>query len=164
MRARFPLHGKSHGKRHWLLLGALTALVLSLAGSGLLGGGSARADSNTIGFDAYALGTIHLQDGWSSAGAAGSGCAVYDHAVVASGGGNALRISNAVTSGCFGDQTFSKSLVDEAGETSAANDGMSGGTRETHFESEFTLSSMVPGAEQPGLYMSVSPDRGTARG
>ena len=160
MRARFPLHGKSHGKRRWLLLGALTALVLSLAGSGLLGGGSARADSNTISFDAYTLGTIHLQDGWSSAGAAGSGCAVYDHAVVVSGGGNALRISNAVTSGCFGDQTFSKSLVDEAGETSAVNDGMSGGARQPHYEAEFTLASVVPGAQQPGLVMSVSPDRG----
>jgi hypothetical protein len=29
----------------------------------------------------YTTGTIHNQDGWSSFGAAGSGCATYDHAV-----------------------------------------------------------------------------------
>lgn len=153
MRTRFPLHGTSHRQRRWLLLGALTALVLGLGGSGLFGGTSARADSNTINFDSYTLGTINGQDGWSSTGP-------YDREVVTNGGGKALRISNAVTSGSFGDQTFSKSLVDEAGETSAVSGGMSGGTRQNRFESEFTLSSVVPGAQQAGLFMSVSPDRG----
>ncbi len=69
-------------------------------------------------------------------------------------------MSNAVTSGCFGDQTFSKSLADEAGETSAMGDGMSGGTRKTHFEAQWDFASTVPGAEQPGLSVVASPDRG----
>src|SRR3990167_7822154 len=92
----------------------------------------------------YTLGTIDGQDGWSSLGAAGSGCAVYDHAVSSSFGVpdfglQSLRISNAVTSGCFGDMTFSKSLTDEAGETDAQNGGMSDGTRQNHFEGEFDI-------------------------
>jgi hypothetical protein len=69
-------------------------------------------------------------------------------------------MSNAVTSGCFGDQTFSKSLVDEAGETSALNNGMSGGARQTHFETQWDFASTVPDAEQPGLSVVASPDRG----
>lgn len=109
--------------------------------------------------------TVDGVDGWSSKGAAGSGCAVYDHRVssslgVAGFGTQSLRISNAVTSGCFGDQTFSKSLVDEAGETTAQGGGMSGGTRQPYFEAEWDFASTVPGAEQPGLSVVASPDRG----
>ena len=145
--------GTRRVQQRLLLFGAIVAVTLGLGGAGLLGSDRARADSNTINFDTYTLGTINGQDGWSSTGP-------YDREVVTSGGGKALRISNAVTSGSFGDQTFSKSLVDEAGEASAVNDGMSGGTRQNRFESQFTLSSFVPGAQQPGLTMSVSPDRG----
>jgi hypothetical protein len=111
----------------------------------------------------YALGSIDGQDGWKSAGSAGQGCAVYDHAVSASSfpfGTQSLRISNAVTSGCFTDQTFSKPLVDEAGETSAASDGFSGGTRQRRFTAAWTFKSTVPSAEQPGLSAVASPDRG----
>ena len=124
------------------------------------------ADSLTINFDSYALGTINGQDGWSSLGSAGSGCAVYDHAVVAntygytSFGTKSLRMSNAVTSGCFGDQTFSKSLANEAGETTATNNGLSGGVRQPHFEAQWDFASTVPTAEQPGLSVVASPDRG----
>lgn len=135
-------------------------------------GGSTRdcvsSDAAPVDFEtsAYATGTINGQDGWSSSGAAGSGCAVYDHAVTTntygygSFGGQSLRISNAVTSGCFSDQTFSKSLPNEVGETTATNGGMSGGTRRTHFEAEWNFASTVPGAEQPGLAVVASPDRG----
>ena len=130
--------------------------------------GVAQADSSTITFEAptYHVGSVNGQDGWSSTGSAGAGCAVYDHAVVtnsgapASFGAQSLRMSNAVTSGCFGDQTFSKSLVNEAGETSAVSDGMSGGARQTHFEAQWSFASTVPGAEQPGLSVVASPDRG----
>lgn len=127
----------------------------------------AASDVDAIDFEGptYVPGTIHGQDGWSSAGAAGSGCAVYDHAVAPSGGtagfgAQSLRISNAVTSGCFGDQTFSKSLPNQVGETTATNGGMSGGDRRTHFETQFSIASKVPGAEQPGLVISTSADRG----
>src|SRR3989338_736028 len=120
----------------------------------------AFADSTAVDFESptYSLGNINGQDGWSKTGA-------YDVEIVANSYGipafdaQTLRFSNAVTSGSFGDQTFSKSLVDEAGETDAQNGGMSGGTRQNHFEAEFDIASTV-GSEQPGLFMSVSPDRG----
>jgi hypothetical protein len=122
------------------------------------------ADSNSINFESYLLGTIDNQDGWSSDGAAGSGCATYDHEVDSSNGvtgfgSQSLRISNSVTSGCFGDQTFSKSLVNEAGESVATNNGMSGGTRQPHFEAQFSFASTLA-TYQAGMAMSVSPDRG----
>jgi hypothetical protein len=69
-------------------------------------------------------------------------------------------MSNAVTSGCFGDQTFSKPTTDEAGEASAASDGMSSGPRRPGFIAEWDFASTVPGAEQPGLSVVASPDRG----
>jgi hypothetical protein len=127
----------------------------------------AFADSVSVNFEnpPYTLGTINAQDGWSSLGAAGSGCAVYDHAVDGSlstigFGSQSLRISNAVTSGCFGDMTFAKSLVNAVGEVGATAGSFSEGTRQTHFETQFAIASTVPGAQQPGLFMSTSPDRG----
>ncbi len=126
------------------------------------------ADSSSINFEPplYFPGSIHNQDGWSSSGSAGAGCAMYDHKVVTNSGAPAsfatqsLRISNAVTSGCFGDHTFSKSLLNEAGETTAQGGGMSGGLRQNHFESQWQFVSTVPGSEQPGLSVVASPDRG----
>ena len=115
--------------------------------------------AQTITFETptYTLGNINGQDGWSKTGP-------FDSAVSATTvpgfGSQALRISNAITSGSFGDQTFSKSLPNEAGEISAVNNGLSGGTRQNYFEMEFNIASAVPGAQQPGLSMSVSPDRG----
>ncbi|MDZ7359103.1 MAG: T9SS type A sorting domain-containing protein [candidate division KSB1 bacterium] len=127
------------------------------------------ADTAIVDFETYTLGTVHLQDGWSSSGAAGSGCAVYDHQIVtntygyASFGTKSLRMSNAVVSGCFSDQTFSKPVTDEAGESTASDafsGGFSGGTRQPYFEAEWDFASTVPGAEQPGLSVVASPDRG----
>lgn len=142
-------------------------LVIAVSFCLLASASVALASTNAIDFEAYTIGTIHNQDGWSSAGAAGSGCAVYDHVVVdatsygyASFGSRSLRMSNAVTSGCFGDQTFSKSLTDEAGETTATSAGMSGGVRKTHFEAQWDFASTTPSAEQPGLSVVASPDRG----
>lgn len=120
------------------------------------------ADLLTIDFESYTLGTIHGQDGWSKSGS-------YDVAVVsntygyATFGTKSLRISNAVTSGSFGDHTFSKSLTDEAGESTASdayNGGLSGGTRQPYFEAEWDFASTVPGSEQVGLSVVASPDRG----
>lgn len=130
---------------------------------------SLTVSAQTINFEnpPYTTGTIHNQDGWSSLGGAGLGCANYDHKVTTNNasapvsfGAQSLRISNAVTSGCFSDQTFSKSNPNEAGETTAQNGGLSGGTRQTIFVSQFSIASAVPSAQQSGLYMSVSPDRG----
>jgi Ca2+-binding RTX toxin-like protein len=127
---------------------------------------SAHAESLSVDFEnpPYNLGVINAQNGWSSTGAAGSGCAIYDHAVNSSlgttgFGTQSLRLSNAVTSGCFGDQTFSLSLLNESGESGSTNGAMSGGVRQNHFEAQFDFASTQL-AEQPGLFVSVSPDRG----
>lgn len=142
--------------------------IASLAVASLFVASACAADSFFIDFEnpPYATGLVHGQDGWSAFGSAGSGCALYDVAVVtnsygyATFGAQSLRDSNARTSGCFGDQTFSRSLADEAGELSAGNDGMSGGLRQSWFEAEWEFASTVPGAEQPGLSVVASPDRG----
>ncbi|MBE2182012.1 MAG: hypothetical protein IAE89_01185 [Anaerolineae bacterium] len=125
-----------------------------------------EAASRATDFESYTPGTVNGQDGWVATGSAGSGCALYDHAIVnnsgapASFGTRSLRISNALTSGCFSDHTFSHQLADEAGETTAENGGIGGGTRQPYFEAQFDVASTVPGAEQPGLNFTVSPDRG----
>lgn len=133
---------------------------------------AASAQAETVpatNFESFATGTVNGQGGWSSTGAAGGGCAVYDHAVVANNtipgapasfGTKSLRISDAVTSGCFGDQTFAPSVVNEAGEPTADAGTLGSGTRQGFFSSQFTFASVTPNAEQPGLHLSVSPDRG----
>src|SRR5262249_60917359 len=50
--------------------------------------------------------------------------------------------------------------ADEAGDRGADNGGSSGGTRQPHFEVSVDIASTVPNAEQPGLRISVAPDRG----
>jgi len=120
----------------------------------------------------YVPGPIHGQDDWSSLGANGSGCAVYDHQVVENALGSytyltfglqSLRLSNAVTSGCFGDQTFSKRLpVGATGEADAegAEFEFAPGPTKNHFEAQWDFASTVPDAEQPDLSVVASPDRG----
>lgn len=162
---RVHKHIKKHARK-FLIGGAAIAMMAAVPqfySSFGFGGGSRLF----ITFEApkYVLGTVNGQDGWTSTGSAGSGCAIYDHAVASSTfgfksfGKQSLRISNAVTSGCFGDQTFSKSLINEAGEASSTSNGMSGGTRQTHFEAKFSFAS-VQKEQQPGMAMSISPDRG----
>ena len=63
-------------------------------------------------------------------------------------GSQALRASNAVTSGSFGDQTFSPGLANPAGESGAP-----------HFDASFRIGT-TQATEQTGLFMSVSPDSG----
>ncbi len=128
---------------------------------------SASADNVSVNFEnpPYALGSINNQDGWQSLGSIGSGCAVYDHAVTKNTyryttfGGQSLRISDAVTSGCFSDQTFAKPLVDSVGETVATAGTFSVGTKQRHFETQFDIASTMLN-QQPGMLVSVSPDRG----
>ena len=121
----------------------LTAAVTLLL---LIGAMPAMADTSTTTFEDFGLGTVNGQDGWK----VGGGGAVYDQQVVTPGlvGLRALRMSNAVTSGSFEDQTFSKPVADPAGEN-VANKGYTG---------EFTFLSTTPDAQQQGLAMSISPD------
>ncbi len=138
---------------------SLRVMLFALFVIPLMAATSETTFAQTIRFDqpAFSVGNINGQSGWQKTGP-------FDAAVVASSNPlfepRALRISNAVTSGSFGDQTFSSSIANEAGETSAANDGMSGGTRQRMFVAEWQFTSAVPGAEQPGLTVTVSPDRG----
>src|SRR5262245_47824911 len=83
----------------------------------LVAAGMVLADLIEVDFEGYSLGTVDNQDGWQADGSVASSCAgmPYDVAVVDPDnyvnidafGDRSLRISNAVTSGCFGDQTFS---------------------------------------------------------
>ena len=115
----------------------------------------ALADTVNVNFEnpPYTVGTINNQDGWTSTGA-------YDQGVVSSpviAGSQSFRISNAVTSGAFGDQTFSKPLTNSAGETGSDAGGFTQGTLQSHFESQFTIQAI---ANSIGDIMSVSPDTG----
>ncbi len=152
---------------------ASACLVVGAAG-GLVGSGRAGAEVlSPINFESYATGTVNGQDGWVSTGsAAAPACgnvSPYDEAIVnnssypsapASFGTKSFRVSDAVTSGCFGDQTFSKSVVNAAGEATADTGGFPTGTLQNSFSASFDFASVTPGTYQPGLHMSVSPDRG----
>ncbi len=130
---------------------ALFAVVLS----------PVTADTHTVSFEnpPYNPGNINGQDSWTKTG-------TYDSEVetntygFASFGSQTLRISNAVTSGAFGDQTFAKPLSNGVGETIATSGSFLPGTRQTKFEMEFDIASAIPTAQQPGLFLSISPDRG----
>jgi hypothetical protein len=156
-------------------------------------GASARDDrvspadrDATVTFEDFAVGAIHGQHDWLAAGGEGSGapagsaCAVYDHVIADNSvllppvayagvfGRRSLRISNAVTSGCYSDQTFSHRAADVAGEegaTSRSRDGMSdfalpNARLRNHFEFEWTIISTRPSVWQPGLELVASPARG----
>ncbi|MET0913892.1 MAG: hypothetical protein ABWZ68_11390, partial [Acidimicrobiales bacterium] len=112
----------------------------------------------------YTPGDIDGQNGWAGTGG-GNIENTFDQTVVdntsapASFYAQSWRFSNSVTSGAFGNQPFSPS-VDEAGETAAEGDGLSGGSRSDQFVAEWDFASAQPGAEQPGLGITASPDRG----
>lgn len=166
-----PMHGTPHAPRYRRGRTAIATLAaLALLGGLLVATFASPAVAESIGpinFETgFSDGSPNGQFGWSATGSAGSGCATYDHAIVANVGAPAsfgtksLRMSNAVTSGCFGDQTFSQSLDDAAGESSAEGGTVSSSAIEPHFEAEWDFASTVPGAEQPGLSVVASPDRG----
>lgn len=119
------------------------------------------ADSLSVNFESptYTVGNINGQDGWTKTG-------TFDSEVVtntygyATFGSQSLRMSDSVTSGSFGDQTFAKPLVNAVGEVDATDGTFSEGVRQTHFETQFDIASTVPGAQQAGMHVSVSPDRG----
>ena len=106
----------------------------------------------------YTVGNINGQDGWMKTGA-------FDAAVVnntygySTFGSQSLRISDAVTSGSFGDQTFAKSLSDAVGEADATFGSFATTAKENHFEMQFDMASTMP-TQQVGMHTSVSPDRG----
>jgi hypothetical protein len=138
---------------------ALTAVTMT-ALLGAAGAGIVQADTVTSGgFEHFATGDVNNQFGWQKTGSSYDVAIVDPSAVDSSMGTRALRMSNAVVSGSFGDQTFSAPLANEAGESTAANGGLSGGTRQRVFTATFSLRTTTTD-EQEGLYASISPDRG----
>ncbi|MDQ1494865.1 MAG: hypothetical protein QOG69_1348 [Actinomycetota bacterium] len=135
------------------------AAAFIVASVGLLAsfGGVAAADTispNPITFEppTYTTGDINGQQGWMKTGsydAAVASVATFPAAAGYGFGDQALRVSDAVTSGSFGDQTFSPGLTEPAAESSA----------QTHFQASFQIGTTSAGV-QPGLHMSVSPDDG----
>jgi len=139
----------------------------------------ASADSVSTTFEppAYTLGSVNLQPagnpqhwGGQTPYMAAVGLPInpaIDQAVVggsgrpASFGVQSWRISNAYTSGSFGDMPFSPGTVNEAGETAAPNAGLSGGARQNHFEASWSIASAdAGGVVDNDSYFSASPDRG----
>jgi len=121
-------------------------------------GNASVASSLTSDFEpTYTVGNINGQHSWLKTGSFDAN--VSATGIPASFGTQSLQISDAVTSGSFGDQTFSPSLANEAGETDALNNGLSGGTRQKSFVAQFDIASVLP-TLQAGMHVSVSPDRG----
>jgi hypothetical protein len=126
---------------------------------------AAGADTKgPIDFETYNPGPVIGQDSppWT-----GAPCAAIDSGVVLNAANpnapssfetKSFRMSNAVVSGCFND-AFTPQTANEAGEATAQNSPLSGGTRQPYYETQFTFASFT-GALQPGLNVQVSPDRG----
>jgi len=141
-----------HATKRLLLLAGLilglAALVTPLAGADTTG--RIMFEPST-----YTMGDINAQNGWLKTGA-------YDVAVAnvatfpaAAGYGfdtQALRISDSVTSGSFGDQTFSPGLLRPAGE---------GAMR--IFDSSFRIGTTMAG-EQPACTRPSVPMTATVPG
>jgi hypothetical protein len=132
-----------------LVITLISVVVVAIAASAAFG------DSiGPITFEppAYTVGNINGQQGWMMTGPYDVAVASVSSFPAASGYGfetQALRMSNAVVSGGFGDQTFSPGLASPAGEATTKN----------HFEASFQIGT-TQASFQPGLYMSVSPDDG----
>jgi hypothetical protein len=138
-------------RRFFGTIGAATVLALGLAGAFASAAGADLVGPITFEPPAYHTGNINGQQGWQKLGP-------YDVAVDSVSsfpaashyffGSQALRLSNAVTSGSFGDQTFSPGLNDPAGEGAGAD-----------FAGGFLIGT-AKSTQQAGLSMSVSPDDG----
>ena len=136
----------------------LASLILGLAAFTTAFASIASADSSvgTITFEptqGYALGDINGQQGWTKSNPAFDAKVATVPAFPDGGnfGTQALRLSDAVTSGSFGDQTFSPGLTQPAGEATGL---------QHRFSSTFWIGTVLQ-TEQLGLHMSVSPDNGS---
>ncbi len=144
---------------HWLALAGYLVLVATLGSAAVAPALSASAETNAIDFEAgYVAGNIDGQQGWTNTG--GLDAAVVPNTYgYAPFGATSLRISNGITSSGFGNQPFAPYLDEEAGETTAYSTAPTP-TRWSSFFAQFDVASTVPGAEQSGLAVRVSPDAG----
>lgn len=143
------VHATSWRRRTGILFSTLL-ITLVFAGSAL---------AQTINFESgFVPGSPAGQNGWSRDAAMDQ--VIHTNAgAPASFGTQSFRLSNGITSGGF-NQAFTRSTTNEAGETTSANGGLSGGVRQSTFVSQFNIASVTPGAQQPGLVFSMAPDRG----
>jgi len=113
-------------------------------------------------FEGFKTGaSINGQNGWGRTGP-------YDEQVVNAGGNTVWRVSNAVTSGSFGDMPFAPRLggIPTNTVTNPTNDSpgafagqSSTGTSLRVFQAKFSFRSAT-GAPQPGARITVSADNG----
>src|SRR5205085_5458723 len=73
-------------------------------------------------------------------------------------GAQSYRESSSLTSGTFGDQVYSPSLTDRAGEPGSIDGGFAGGTLQPRFTATVWFKSTTAGAQDS--HVVVSPDRG----
>lgn len=134
--------------------------VVPVLGLALLLPASSLASSAATDFESgFTIGSVNGQDGWRSTGP-------FDQAVVANGAGapasfghRSLRISNAVTSSSFGDQTFAAPLTaDAAGEPGASFGAAPVVPLRPYLELSFDVATTGP-AYQPGLRIQFAPAR-----
>ena len=138
-------------RRFFGTIGAATVLALGLAGAFASAAGADEVGPISFEPPAYHTGDINGQQGWQKTGpydVAVANVSDFPAASQYSFGSQALRLSNAITSGSFGDQTFSPGLSDPAGEDGARD-----------FAAGFLIGT-AQSTQQPGLSMSVSPDDG----
>lgn len=140
------------------------ALLVSALGVGLALGFAnvANADQTQFtDFEGFALGSVNGQNGWGVSDSA------FDQEIVDFGGNTVWRVSNAVTSGAFGNQPFAPRLGGTAmasttptGNSPGAFAGeLSTGTTLTKFKGKFSFRSAT-GTPQPGARITVSADNG----
>jgi hypothetical protein len=134
----------------------VASLILGLVAFGAAFASSARADTvGPITFEPpYVLGDINGQMGWTKLNPAYDVKVASVSAFPAASGYHfetqALRLSDAVTSGSFGDQTFTPGLAQPAGEPPL----------QQRFSSTFWIGTALA-TVQTALHMSVSPDNGS---
>ena len=140
---------------------ALWAVAAGLTCVGALVAPTAQAVVlSSTDFESFALGSVNGQGGWSVTGG-------YDQEVVNDGGNKAFRLSDAVTSGSFGDQTFAP-RPGGTGMTSSnptnSNPGFFAGQSSTgatynRYLLGFDFKSATQ-QNQDGAFLSVSADNG----
>ena len=127
-------------------------------------GGEVRSSYETD-FEGFTTGvSIDGQDGWGVAGPP-----TFDESVEDDSGNTVWRVSNAVTSGAFGNQPFAPrpagivadTTVDPVnGDPDSFAGESSTGASSNRFFAQFDFASAT-GAAQPGLSITVSPDNGS---
>lgn len=128
-----------------------------------LGGTALALQTLFTDFEGFKTGaSIDRQNGWSAVNPA------WDQQVVNTGGNTVWRVSNAVTSGSFGDMPFAPRLggipVDTVTNPTNSSPGAfagetSTGTSLDRFQAMFSFRSAT-GAAQPGARITVSADNG----